>query len=118
MEPTLYYLFWALVFVVMMRWGCGRHIFGHGNHKSKPQHKSKGAITGQQEQMYWEAPAKDVDPVCQKVVTTAKAKSSVNDGKVYYFCSRDCREAFEAAPDIYLSEGSRSTNTKLEKNNG
>ncbi len=31
------------------------------------------------------------------------AKPSVFDGIVYYFCSRDCREVFEAAPHTYVA---------------
>lgn len=50
----------------------------------------------------WVPPEKDVDPVCAKTVTTAKAKPSVHAGLVYYFCSRECREIFEAAPDLYM----------------
>ena len=53
----------------------------------------------------WVAPAKDIDRACGRVVTTDKAKSSVYDGHVYYFCSRECREVFEAAPQFYLNEG-------------
>ena len=33
---------------------------------------------------------------------TSNAKPSVHDGAVYYFCSRECRERFEAAPHLYL----------------
>jgi YHS domain-containing protein len=50
----------------------------------------------------WTPPERDTDPVCGKTVRTENAKPSVHDGKVYFFCSRDCREIFEAAPDIYL----------------
>ncbi len=58
----------------------------------------------------WVAPAKDVDPVCSKTVSTDKAKPSVFGGNVYYFCSRECREVFEAAPDIYVG-GNQSRRT-------
>jgi YHS domain-containing protein len=34
-------------------------------------------------------------------VNTADAKSSVHDGTVYYFCSADCRDKFEAEPPSY-----------------
>lgn len=44
-----------------------------------------------------------MDPVCGKTVSTETAKPSVHDGHVYYFCSRDCRERFEAAPEQYLA---------------
>ena len=43
-----------------------------------------------------------MDPVCGKTVRTDKAKSLVYDGSVFYFCSRECRERFEAAPHLYV----------------
>lgn len=51
----------------------------------------------------WVPPEKDIDCVCNETVTTEKAKSSVYDGRVFYFCSRECREVFEAAPSTYLT---------------
>jgi YHS domain-containing protein len=47
-------------------------------------------------------PETDVDPVCGKTAHTDRAKSSVHDGIVYYFCSHECREHFEAAPHLYV----------------
>ena len=38
-------------------------------------------------------------------MTTDKAKPSVYAGNVYYFCSRECREVFEAAPNLYVGGG-------------
>ncbi len=55
------------------------------------------------EELVWTAPERDVDPVCGKDVVTAEAKSTVHDGWVYYFCSRDCRETFETSPHRYLN---------------
>src|SRR3546814_12971982 len=46
----------------------------------------------------------DTDTVCGKVVDPARAKPSVYDGYVYYFCSRNCRERFEADPRSYMAE--------------
>ncbi len=88
----------------MMRFGCGAHIMGHG-HGNKTT-RTDGAADGSSE-LQWIAPEKDVDPVCGKTVPTDKAKPSVYEGSVYYFCSRGCREVFEAAPDQYL-EGRNS----------
>ena len=64
-----------------------------------------GPREGDGTDLRWVAPAKDIDPACGRVVTTDKAKASVYDGHVYYFCSRECREVFEAAPQSYLNEG-------------
>ena len=51
----------------------------------------------------WIPPAEGVDPVCGKTVGGAAAKPSVHEGSVYYFCSRDCREILEAAPEQYVA---------------
>ena len=32
MTSILYFLFWAGLFVVLMRFGCGAHVMGHGHH--------------------------------------------------------------------------------------
>ena len=96
MESLLYFLFWAAIFYFMMSKGCGAHAIGrrHGNKPQPPPNV----------ELFWEPPVKDMDPVCHKNIFTADAKPSVYRGKVYYFCSRECREVFEAAPEIYLSE--------------
>ena len=48
------------------------------------------------------APPEDTDSVCGRVIATQRAKPSLDDGWVYYFCSQECRETFEAAPDRYV----------------
>lgn len=99
MEALLYFAVWAGLIFLMMRLGCGAHIMGHGHGKGHAQNKP--GETGNPE-VRWVPPKKDTDPVCGKTVTTEKAKPSVYAGNVYYFCSRDCREIFEAAPDLYV----------------
>ncbi|MBU2582242.1 MAG: YHS domain-containing protein [Alphaproteobacteria bacterium] len=103
MDVVAYFLMWAVIGYFLMRVGCGAHASGHGhNHGgAKRDHAAHGA-NGQPSDLKWIAPAQDIDPVCGKTVSTDKAKSSVHDGIVYYFCSRECREMFEAAPDQYV----------------
>jgi YHS domain-containing protein len=36
------------------------------------------------------------------------ADTSVYEGKTYYFCSRDCKEAFDEEPELYLSGDRRA----------
>ena len=105
MEALLYFALWAGVIFLMMRFGCGAHIMGHGH--GRDDKKIAGGVPGKADDpvLRWVPPAKDVDPVCGKTVATGKAKSSVHDGSVFYFCSRECREVFEAAPDQYLGGG-------------
>lgn len=66
-----------------------------------------------QDRLRWNAPPEDTDPVCGKSIPTVRAKPSLHDGWVYYFCSQECREVFEAAPADYIPDArpKRLTNT-------
>ena len=57
-----------------------------------------------QDRLRWIAPAEDSDPVCGKSISTEHAKPGLHDGWVYYFCSQECREIFEAAPASYVAK--------------
>lgn len=98
MDALLYFLLWAGLIFLMLRFGCGAHVMGHrGGRKS-----TSDADAGGQMDLRWIPPEKDSDPVCGRMVNTDEARPSVHDGNVYYFCSRECRDTFEAAPDAYL----------------
>ncbi|MCF8467919.1 MAG: YHS domain-containing protein [Sneathiella sp.] len=101
MSSLFYFLFWAGLIFLMMRFGCGAHVMGH---KSKHKHSEDEQISpsGKSQEMLWVAPARDIDPVCGTQVNTKNAKSTVHNGSVYYLCSRECREIFEADPEAYL----------------
>ena len=90
MSTVLYLLFWAGLFFVMMRFGCGAHIMGHGHH-GRHSHENE-AGDGLRE------PGMAVDPVCGMEVATPGAKSSLYRGKAFYFCSATCRDKFEQTP--------------------
>ncbi|SMF27470.1 YHS domain-containing protein [Tistlia consotensis] len=99
MEALIYFALWAGLIFLMMRVGCGAHVMGHGHdHGAGAGKASAGSTSG----VRWVPPETDVDPVCGKTVHPDKAKPSVHDGMVYYFCSRECRELFEAAPQLYV----------------
>lgn len=87
MKNIAYLLFWALLFFVMMRFGCGAHMMGHRRHS---RHSGDGGRIPE--------PPQAVDPVCGMTVDTAKAKSALYNGRAYYFCSEQCRNTFEEAP--------------------
>ena len=108
MQALFHFAIWAGLFFLMMRLCGGARIMGHGH--TQPQSE-----TGNQDkpELRWMPPKKDTDPVCGKTVTTDKAKPSVYAGNVYYFCSRDCREVFEAAPALYVGD-SDPNQPKLE----
>ena len=102
METLVYFLFWAGLFFLMMRFGCGSHITGHHSHKKAGKENSNS-----ESELRWIPPVNDVDPVCGKTFQTKYSIPSVYNGSVYYFCSLDCREQFEAAPHLYA--GSKAT---------
>lgn len=100
-QNVLYLLIWALLFFVMMRFGCGAHVMGHG-------HQHGGGSSGTGTDARWTAPANATDPVCGMTVGTANAKSTVHDGHAYFFCSQDCRDKFERNPAAYAKTSDAS----------
>ena len=98
MESVIYYLFWALFFVAMMFFGCGAHARGHGNAK---RGSTPAPADDRPHSSRLMTPEQAVDPICGRTIRTDHAKPSLHDGRAYYFCSRDCREIFEAAPESY-----------------
>ena len=112
MDTLLYFLFWGAFIFLMMRLGCGAHVMG-GHRHGKPQSEQRSGDTAT-DAIRWIAPETDTDPVCGKTVRTDGAKPSVHDGTVYYFCSRECREAFEAAPATYAGNEAVSGGRELE----
>lgn len=112
MEALIYFAVWAVAIFLMMRFGCGAHVMGHsrGDHQGEASGPRESA-----EALRWIAPKKAVDPVCGKSLSTDDAKPSVADGFVYYFCSRECREVFEAAPELYVGEGGGDSTREVER---
>lgn len=106
MSELLWFAVWAIILFLMMRYGCGAHVMGHGAHKEKEGSRNDGDAL-------WEAPETDIDPVCAKTVKTANAKPSVFNGHVFYFCSRECREVFEAAPETYVNQNPETAMKQL-----
>jgi YHS domain-containing protein len=95
----LYFLLLAGLFVFMMRFGCGApRIMGHGHHQGAKSADDQA----NDRNLRLVPPDQTVDPVCGMTVQTAGAKSAVHNGRVYYFCSQDCREKFENNPASYV----------------
>ncbi len=90
MDGLLSFLFFAVVFYLMMRFGCGAHmVHGHGSETSE-----KG---------------KHVDPVCGTDVPPKKGYGKMHQGQLYRFCSRSCLDKFETQPDQFLRERKEET---------
>lgn len=85
-------LIYALLFYLMMRYGCGAHmIHGHGNHGG---HKEGGS-------------GKFIDPVCGKEVDEDQGYGVMHKGDLYRFCSRHCLDQFDEQPSIFIHKHSR-----------
>ena len=83
-------LFWAIIFFVIMRFGCGAHmIHGHGKH---------GDSHGSADQN------KHIDPVCDMEVEVDKGYGKMYEGSLYRFCSRNCLDKFDSNPVRYLTK--------------
>ena len=95
-QNVLYFILWAGAFFVMMRFGCGAHVMGHGHHHGSRSGPPEGGTQGR---------AQSVDPVCGMTVETKSAKTALYEGRAFYFCSAKCRDKFEAAPQTYAKGG-------------
>ena len=112
METLLYIVIWGALIFLMLRFGCGSHVMGHGHGR----HGSSSEGTSKSTGVRWTPPDKDTDPVCGMTVVPKDAKSAVHDGTVYYFCSSNCREKFEASPTSYLAPGGHTQ--RMEHHHG
>jgi YHS domain-containing protein len=51
-----------------------------------------------------DAPEAAIDPVSGEPLATARALTSLHQGRVYYFANRENRERFEASPEKYAGK--------------
>lgn len=79
-------LLFAILFYVMMRFGCGAHmVHGHGGHGGS------GHANG-----------KFIDPVCGKEVEPDQGYGMMYEGDLYRFCSRQCLDQFDSQPTLFV----------------
>ena len=107
-DTLVYLALFAGAFLLMTRYGCGAHAFGHAHSHGGSGHDSAHAAAGGSPTL---SADQDVDPVCGMTVEKASAKSAVHEGQVYYFCSQTCREKFEAAPETYTKKTGAAPNS-------
>jgi len=89
MEGWLSLLLFAVLFFVMMRWGCGAHmVHGHGT-RGSPGEPGPGSA----------------DPVCGMAVKPGQGYAKAHAGREFRFCSRACLDKFDAEPERYLDKG-------------
>jgi Cu+-exporting ATPase len=46
-----------------------------------------------------------------EVDDTTTEERATHDGKTYFFCSKECRDEFQAAPEDYIGGEERMTGT-------
>jgi len=53
-----------------------------------------------------------IDPVCGMEVDERTTKDkALHEDTTYYFCSKDCKDEFQASPEDYISDDERLTGT-------
>ena len=90
MDGLLSFLLFAAFFYLMMRFGCGAHMV-HGGHGGHGGHANHGGGSAR-------------DPACGMEVAPGEGYSKMHEGREYRFCTRNCLDKFEAAPQQYLSQ--------------
>lgn len=83
MEGLLSFILFAVVFYLVMRFGCGAHMI-HGD-----QHMQKASV----------------DPVCGMEVEPNEGYGKYYSGHMYRFCTRSCLDKFDHDPQRYLNGG-------------
>ena len=92
MEGLGSFLLFAVLFYVMMRWGCGAHMIrGHGCvSRDRPPSDSDDV--------------NHIDPVCGMEVKVDQGYGKMYEGTLYRFCSRNCLDKFDGNPKFYLNK--------------
>jgi YHS domain-containing protein len=119
MQTALYFLLFGALIFLMMRFGCGSHVMGHGGHRGHGHGRgdADAGAPGHGTHADDRALAEDTDPVCGMTVKTDSSTSSVFGGRSYYFCSTDCRDKFEASPAQYV-KGTTASQERKEHRHG
>ena len=97
-------LLFAVLFYVMMRFGCGAHmVHGHGASHGGGEggdHAGHGGSGGTAHQG-----STGRDPVCGMDVAPGRGYTMTHEGREYRLCSRSCLDKFEANPGQYAKAG-------------
>jgi len=86
MEGLISLLVYALLFYLLMRFGCGAHMI-HGHHGG---HEGSGHPDG-----------KFIDPVCGKEIESDQGYGVMYEGNLYRFCSRQCLDQFDSQRALF-----------------
>lgn len=89
MEGLGSFLLFAVVFYLMMRYGCGAHMM-HGGHEGH------GKAT--------DIDKKHIDPVCDMEVKADQGYGRMYQATLYRFCSKRCLDKFDETPEEFLNK--------------
>jgi len=91
---------------LFLRGSTGRHAAGHGGALGHMGHSAEagGGHHAQTQAPALSAPEAVIDPVGGEPVRTSGALTSVYQGMIYYFASKENRDRFEASPQEYASK--------------
>ena len=114
MDGWIWIAIYAGLFFVMMRYGCGAHMMGHGHSQhgdedGHERHESHRAATGQYQAAL--KPPKNrvsgtfVDPVCGMPVPRDQGYGKMYEAVPYRFCSRGCLDKFDDDAERYVHKG-------------
>ncbi len=101
MEGLVSLLLFAAIFFLMMRFGCGAHMTGHGKHGGHGHDTEDEHGPGPD-------PNAHIDPVCGMEVPAEEGYGKMHEGQLYRFCSRACLDKFETNPVEYVTTTSMS----------
>lgn len=110
MDSWIWIAIYAGLFFVMMRYGCGAHMMGHGHsgHDDDEDHKGHDHHYASEEQdgtaMTRSTGRRDgvfVDPVCGMPVPRDEGYGKMYQGIPYRFCSRECLDKFDNNAERY-----------------
>ncbi len=82
------FLLFAVLFFVMVRYGCGAHMI-RSHHSRHSGHNAEG---------------KFIDPVCGKEVNPDQGYGMMCEGDLYRFCSRRCLDQFDEQPELFIAK--------------
>lgn len=100
LQNWIWIVFAIGIFLLMRRGGmaCGMgHGRSHGNDTQAHQHQEGDAP-------HTDPDRGPKDPISGAIVNPETALNSMYQGRVYYFASRENRDAFEASPAQYASQ--------------
>lgn len=107
MNEWLWIALYGGFFFLMMRFGCGGHMMGHGHSKGEADahhegsHETEERVEERTVNTHVHS-GKFIDPVCGMPVPRDAGYGKMYEARPYRFCSRACLDKFDADPESYV----------------